>query len=263
MPTPDSGPAYPFTADVFCATLAQVAASQGDATAVAVLAEAEPALELSDVQSDWGRDYEYYTLRLQLDPGLYGRLADQRAALTTRLSDLAREVSTAHDDQQVVNSAVLAPGMREVDGWRVAARAWVRGEGINNQGRVRSDNIAAKVHDGLLFRSQPEIHLYEALKSRGVYMAPLPVFLRGGASYQRLEPDFVLIHKGVLVVVEVDGATVHRESPVEAHARTQGLQREGVRIERVSAGECATRADADRCAARLMDALETYRGLRA
>ena len=94
-------------------------------------------------------------------------------------------------------------------------------------------------------------------------MAPLPVFLRGGASYQRLEPDFVLIHKGVLVVVEVDGATVHRESPAEAHARTQGLQREGVRIERVSASECANRADADRCAERLMEALETYRGLRA
>ena len=123
-------------------------------------------------------------------------------------------------------------------------------------------NIAARQHDGLLFRSQPEIHLYDALKSRGVYLAPLPVFLRGGKEYQRLEPDFVLLYKGIVMVVEVDGATVHRESPAEAHARVQGLIRDGVRVERVDASECASRADAERCAAKLMDALEGYRALR-
>lgn len=72
--------------------------------------------------------------------------------------------------------------MTPVDGWRASARAWARGEGINNQGQVRTDNIASRRHDGLLFRSQAEVHLYDALKARGVYLAPLPVFIRGGAT---------------------------------------------------------------------------------
>jgi very-short-patch-repair endonuclease len=71
----------------------------------------------------------------------------------------------------------------------------------------------------------------------------------------------VLVHKGVLMVVEVDGATVHRESPVEAHARTQGLLREGVRVERVPAADCETTERAAECATRLMEALERYREL--
>lgn len=64
------------------------------------------------------------------------------------------------------------------------------------------------------------------------------------------------------MVVEVDGATVHRESPAEAHARTQGLQQDGVRVERVPASACATRALADQCAVTLLRALDRYRELR-
>ena len=193
---------------------------------------------------------------------MYGRLADERDNLSRRLTTLAREVSQAHDEYTLINTVVLAPAIQPIDGWRASARAWIRGEGINNQGRVRSDNIAARQHDGLLFRSQAEINLYEALKARGVYLAPLPVFVRGGPTYQRLEPDFVLVHRGVIMVVEVDGATVHRESPAEAHARTQGLLQDGVRIERVQASECSTRGDAERCASRILEALERYRTLR-
>ena len=255
-------PKYPFEVEAFVATLAKIAATQGDAASVAVLAEATPTIEFSDSRGDWGRDYSYFTLRLRMDPSLYGRLNDERDALSGRLQSLANEVSQAHDEYFIVNSVVFAPAMESSDGWRENARAWLRGEGINNQGRVRSDNIAARQHDGLLFRSPPEIHLYDALKAKGVYLAPLPVFLRGGQTYQRLEPDFVLISKGVIMVVEIDGATVHRESPAEAHARTQGLLHDGVRVERVTAAECATKQDADRCASKLIAALEGYRSLR-
>lgn len=255
-------PKYPFEVEAFVATLAKVSAIQGDAASVAVLAEAKPTIEFSDSRSDWGNEYVYFTLRLSMEPSLYGRLSDEREALADRLSSLASEISKAHDEYFIVSSVVFAPTMESSDGWRESARAWLRGEGINNQGRVRSDNIAARQHDGLLFRSPPEINLYDALKAKGVYLAPLPVFLRGGQTYQRLEPDFVLISKGVIMVVEIDGATVHRESPAEAHARTQGLLQNGVRVERVTATECATRQDADRCAAKLIAALEGYRALR-
>ncbi len=256
-------PEFPIAADAFAATLASIAATQGDAPAVAVLAYSRPEIRFDDSRSDFGEDYLIFTLRLVLATEVYGNLADSRTALCERLSALANEVSSAHDPLMTVYRVVLAPSINSAEGWRVDAQKFLRGEGINNQGRVRSDNIAARVHDGLLFRSQPEIHLYDALKRLGVFMAPLPVFVRGGTTYQRIEPDFLLIHRGVLVVVEVDGATVHRESPTEAHSRTAGLQREGVRVERVSATDCATRSAADRCAASLMDAVAKYSALRS
>jgi very-short-patch-repair endonuclease len=71
-----------------------------------------------------------------------------------------------------------------------------------------------------------------------VSFAPLPVFVRGGENYRRVEPDFFLVHGGIAMVVEVDGDTVHEESPAEAHARTSMLHHEGVRIERIVASNC-------------------------
>ena len=47
---------------------------------------------------------------------------------------------------------------------------------INNQGKVRSDNIASRQHDGLLFRSAPEINLYCALKDLGLMSLRCPSF---------------------------------------------------------------------------------------
>jgi hypothetical protein len=256
-------PEYHIEADTFASALAQISATRADALAVAVLAESEASIDFAESDSgDFGPSCSYFTLRLTVEPALYGRLSDDREDLCDRLSSLTREVSRSHNEYSIVRSVVLRPAMRETKGWKVGAKAWLRGEGINNQGRVRSDNIAAKQHDGLLFRSEPEVLLYDALKGKGVYLAPLPVFLRGGTTYQRLEPDFVLLHKGVVMVVEIDGATVHRESAAEAHARTQGLQHAGVHIERVPASACATKSDAEQCAQRLIAALEGYRQLR-
>lgn len=54
------------------------------------------------------------------------------------------------------------------------------------------------------------------------------------------------------MVVEVDGDTVHQESPAEAHARTKMLEYEGAHVERVPASECATPEGAAACARRLI-----------
>jgi hypothetical protein len=256
-------PQYPVNPESVAAILAEISATRGDALAVAILAEAVPNIYFTDSRRFQMYDIDYFNLRLDVAAGLYGRLEKEREDLCLRLSQLASEISRAHEETAVISSVQIAPTMVHTEGWRPNAKAWVRGEGINNQGRVRSDNIAARQHDGLLFRSEPEVLLYDALKAKGVYLAPLPVFLRGGAAYQRLEPDFVLLHKGVVMVVEIDGATVHRESPSEAHARTQGLQRDGVRVERVPATDCSTKQAAERCATKLIEALERYRELRA
>jgi hypothetical protein len=103
---------------------------------------------------------------------------------------------------------------------------------------VRSANIAARQYDGLLFRSDEEVNLYRAFKALGVRFAPMPVFVRGGNSYRRIEPDFVVVKGGMVAVIEVDGK--HQESPVEAHDRTPMLVHEGAHVERVRASDCST-----------------------
>lgn len=97
--------------------------------------------------------------------------------------------------------------------------------------------------------------MYRALKSIGVSFAPLPVFVRGGTDYQRLEPDFIVVYQGVIAVVEVDGDTVHTETPAEAHARTSALQHEGIVIERVKASDCDTLEKAAKTADALLQDL--------
>ena len=78
---------------------------------------------------------------------------------------------------------------------------------------MRSDNVAPYEVDGLLFRSQPEINLYRALKDRSISFAPLPVFIRGGDYAAELEPDFVILHRGQVLVVELDGSSSTTKRP--------------------------------------------------
>jgi very-short-patch-repair endonuclease len=89
----------------------------------------------------------------------------------------------------------------------------------------------------------------------GISFAPLPVFVRGGETYRRIEPDFVVLKDGIVMVVEVDGDTVHKETPTEAHNRTAMLVHEGAHVERVDAGECNTPEKAIACAHRLVGVL--------
>lgn len=161
-----------------------------------------------------------------------------------------------------IHNAEIVPQLTEDVAWRDKATAWLAGKNVTNQGRVRSDNVAPITHDGLQFRSQEEVNLYKALKPLGVSFAPLPVFLRGGAQYRRIEPDFVIIKGGVIMVVEVDGDTVHHESPAEADTRTTMLENEGVNVYHVKASECRTIELAHRCAERILDRIARLKDAR-
>src|SRR5438445_745948 len=79
---------------------------------------------------------------------------------------------------------------------------------------------------------------YHALKAAGLTFAPLPVFLRGGAEYRRIEPDFVVLHEGHALVIEVDGDSVHVEAPADAQARLRLMTDHGAEVERVKASDC-------------------------
>jgi hypothetical protein len=246
---------FPIAIDSLLASMFELLKQQGAAREIAILA----ASTARGVQSDydnWNGGTYGWSITLAVDLPLLSRIPEpERAAAATRLAETAgpffAEFSNDH-----LREVHIVPRAMENGRWREDAAEFIAGHGINNQGRVRSDNIATRECDGLLFRSEPEIHLYRALKAAGVTFAPLPVFLRGGPNYSRLEPDFVVLKDGVVMVVEVDGDTYHRELPADAHARLAPLDHEGAKIERVRAEDCASAEAAKACAEKLLKILQ-------
>ena len=242
------------------ATLAQIYASEGLAREVALVANATAKMQHLEYDN-WNGGTDAYGLFIEVPSWLYTQLNKDKAALETDILERT-QIILAPTDNDWLRSVLIKPRVNPENGWREQALAWVAGEGVSNQGRVRSDNIASRTADGLLFRSEPEIYLYRALKNTGVSFAPLPVFVRGGAKYKRIEPDFVIIKDGVVMIVEVDGDTVHHETPAEAHDRITMLVHEGVHVERVKASECDTLEMANICASKLMRVIEKLKALK-
>jgi hypothetical protein len=253
--TPTAPSGFPFDADALVASIAEFLKVKGQARELAVLINSQ--LRIAEGSNDnWNGGTQGWDLTCALAASLYARLTpEERGACETGLRDAAAEFFRPFSNDRMEN-VVISPAADTHQNWRSAANEWLSGRGINNQGRVRSDNIASLEVDGLPFRSEPEINLYKAFKRRGVTFAPLAVFIRGGQNYARLEPDFVVLKDGVLLVVEVDGDTYHRESPSDAHRRLLPLDHEGAKIERVTAEDCKTSEDAMRCADQLLEVVE-------
>jgi hypothetical protein len=147
--------------------------------------------------------------------------------------------------------------------WRAEMARILSGETVSNQGRVRSTNIATIQEDGLLFRSEPEVMFYRAAKKAGLVFAPLPVFLqRVNGKDSRREPDFVIVQDGITLIVELDGRTTHRESPVEAQQRLAFLTDQGVKLHRIPANNCWTEENAARCVNEVKGVIERLKKLR-
>jgi hypothetical protein len=237
------------------AALTELFAHEGAAKQVAVLANATAALNQTSYDS-WDHGSYGYTLYLRIPTGLYTQVYGEREALQGSIREKGKPLFTDNDHLEAVS---ILPVQTADPKWRDNARTWLAGTGVTNQGRVRSDNIASRECDGLLFRSQPEINLYNALKASGVAFAPLPVFIRGGQTYRRIEPDFVIVKDGIVMVVEVDGDTVHLETPAEAHARTTMLIHEGAHLERLNANQCDTPEKAVACAKFLIGLFDKLR----
>lgn len=96
------------------------------------------------------------------------------------------------------------------------------------------------------------------MKSLGVSFAPLAIFVKGGVSKQRMEPDFFIVKHGIMLVVKIDGDTVHEETPAEAHTRTEMLLHEGVYFERITASECDNFTKALKSAKRIISIIENF-----
>jgi hypothetical protein len=241
--------------------LAEIFAGKGAAKLVAILASAKATVEVTDTNFWSNEEVRSYTLFLEVPTAIYNLILDNLQEYEDPMLEQIQPLLRRWPNDQLRNVAIT-PLIAVDENWRDKAKAWLAGDGVSNQGRVRSDNLPSRSVDGLLFRSVPEIHLYRSFKSLGVSFAPLPVFVRGGETYRRIEPDFVLVKDGVTMVVEVDGDTVHTESPAEAHDRITMLAHEGVKIERVRAENCSTPEKAMDCAKRLLAVVEKLKNQR-
>ena len=175
--------------EAFIATLARMFASEGRPKEVAILARGVAKAELS-YRDNWDGGTDVYTSTIAIPTFLYAQLGEDRERLERELAEKAAPLLRLYN-RTWLNAVLICPSVEAPSDWRGKAIDWVSGKGLTNQGRVRSDNVASREFDGLLFRSQPEIYLYRALKDLGVSFAPLPVFIRGGKAYQRMEPDFL------------------------------------------------------------------------
>lgn len=240
----------PFRVEDFVASVAAALKIRGDARSMAILLAGDCRFEPLD--SDWGVDY--WTFRIDVPVHVFHALTEGEVQETSRLLLEVGKSFFSSTRVDGLSDVVISPKVTAApDGWRSDAERFIRGEGVTNQGRVRSDNIASQQHRGLLFRSRAEITLFEAMQRARLAVAPLPVFVRVGKSYHRLEPDFVVIFKGLTFVVEVDGDTFHHETPADADKRLIPLTHEGVEVRRIRAADVATGDLADAAVRDLID----------
>lgn len=232
----------PFPVEDLLASAVEALKIRGDARAIAVLIGGK--CELIRWNGDFGIDY--WRLFISLPVNLFYAMTDDDRKVTQEAVSSVVTPLFESTPSDALDSIVITPLVVEAkDGWREDAVRFIKGEGVTNQGRVRSDNIASKQHQGLLFRSKAEITLFTALIRAKLAVAPLPVFVRVGKTYNRLEPDFVVVYKGLTFVVEVDGDTFHRELPAEADKRLVPLTYEGVEVRRIRAEDLDSDQSAD------------------
>ena len=258
----DASPPFARVTDDFIAPLVELLMLRGCEREVLILTAGVSAFRQHSYDN-WDGGQWAWILSVGLQPHYYAQLdQEERLDCEKSLAIVANELLSDHPAHSVFRVDIQMSKDVDTREWRKRSEGWLSGEGINNQGRVRSDNIASRAHDGLLFRSQPEIHVYGALKASGVCFAPLPVFLRGGETYQRIEPDFVVIKQGAIMVIEVDGDTVHKETPAEADQRTRIFKYAHALIERVKSSECDSPEKAKACVDRLLAAFDEWRATR-
>ena len=227
-------------------------------TAASILTNAKPSLR--------GNDPEMYDPRINLAiPAEVYFVLDEDELLQSIERDIDSALSDVRQAQSArghINCRIVVALEADED-WRQTTNQIISGQGISNQGRVRSDNIAARQHEGLLFRSRQEIHFYNALKREGVPFAPLSVVLKGGLKYERVEPDFVIYKDGIVMIVEIDGDLYPTETPAAAHARLKFITDEGARLERITASECDTPEKAREAVRRIVATIDKLRGFRS
>ena len=129
----------------FIASLARIFVHRGNPAAVAVLSEGD----VSCVNMGQVDEYDYrldYQVRLDVPPAVFNSVIDRISKLEGELEQEAVILMRRYPEI-LLRSIVICPKYVTDPYWRTKAKAWLRGEGVNNQGRVRSDNIAPYTKD--------------------------------------------------------------------------------------------------------------------
>ncbi|MET1171348.1 hypothetical protein [Paenibacillus amylolyticus] len=163
-------------------------AREGAIIEVTVLANAESSVYETGYDK-WNGGTYTFTLYLIVSIPLYAQIENEIEAIQNSICNKLNKV--VGEESHYYNDVRISIRLSEDAKWRENAKSWLGGSYINNQGRVRSDNIASRISDGLLFRSLPEIHFYKALKSLGVSFAPLPVFVKVDKHISELNQIFL------------------------------------------------------------------------
>jgi len=243
--------------DLLIQNAARLFLYEGNAKLVSILSYAN----ISAIQTDfdnWDGGTAIYSVYLDVPQPIYLEIHAELEAISKTIEEKLGTFLHRYD-RTWIGRVTISPQLIESESWQQDARDWLSGKGITNQGRVRSNNIANRQCDGLLFRSGPEINIYKALKTKGVAFAPLPVFVKGGKEYSRIEPDFIVIKDGLVLCLEIDGDTVHHETPAEANSRTRILSNEGAIVERYPASRCETPEKAEELAREILSQIEKHK----
>ena len=108
-------------------------------------------------------------------------------------------------------------------GWREAAYASLKG-GNPNQGNLVSTGTIT--YNGRFYRSRDETVVARELDRRGILFMPLPSVSRSSVLK---EPDLVIVFKGKIGVLEVDGA-YHTGRAADDHKRDLFFEQSGIMV---------------------------------
>ena len=121
-------------------------------------------------------------------------------------------------------------------GWRQVAADAISEQKPVNQGTLVT--LAGERYNGLRFRSYSEIVIAKELDERGVLFFPLPAASRRGV---RREPDFLIVVKGRVGILEVHGEPYHPATrAAEDHKRSLFFEESGIFVKVFDAKECRT-----------------------
>jgi hypothetical protein len=118
--------------------------------------------------------------------------------------------------------------------WRKQAAVGLAENKPVNQGTLVV--VAGERYHGLRFRSYSEIAVAKEFDERDVLYFPLPAGVRSGV---RREPDFLIVYKGKVAVLEVHGAPYHPASRAsDDHMRNLFFEQSGIFVKVFDAKDC-------------------------
>ena len=121
-------------------TAAQLLIEMGQVTAASVVINGKPVVRLTESQTWNGEDSYHWTVLLGLPAASLTALSDTHE-LQTQINDAFSIICRKFPDQTLRCEIGVDLDETNLD-WRLLARQRLAGEGVTNQGRVRSNNIS-------------------------------------------------------------------------------------------------------------------------